>query len=129
MWLPVAAAGSAWLEVAVTGVEVGSGQVVIAVFATDDSFDRRQDPVVFAFLPADASVAVWETELPEPGEYAVAVYQDRNGNGVLDTGLIGRPTEPWGFSNNPRGLLGPPDFWDAAIEVKTASTQIRIDLN
>jgi uncharacterized protein (DUF2141 family) len=44
------------------------------------------------------------------GEYAVAVYQDVNGNGKLDTGTFGIPSEPFAFSNNFKPKWGGPSF-------------------
>lgn len=61
------------------------------------------------------------------GTYAVSVIYDEDGNGELNTGLLGIPTEPVGFSNNAAGLFGPPDFAEAAI-VLTAPRTIEIRL-
>jgi uncharacterized protein (DUF2141 family) len=54
-----------------------------------------------------------------PGRYAVRVFADENGNGKLDTNLFGMPTERYGFSNDAKGNLGPPEFDAAAIGVDT----------
>ena len=48
------------------------------------------------------------------GDYAVAAFQDTNGNGVLDIGGNGVPTEPWALSNG-AGTAGAPAFADARI--------------
>ncbi|WP_373487775.1 DUF2141 domain-containing protein [Blastomonas sp.] len=52
----------------------------------------------------------------KPGRYAVAVWQDINSNGKLDTSWIGIPNEPVGSSNNAKGKLGPPKFKDATFD-------------
>lgn len=62
-----------------------------------------------------------------PGYYAIQVYHDENGNGDLDKNAIGVPTEKYGFSNNARGLFGPPDLDDQLVEVK-GDRRIFIDL-
>ena len=49
------------------------------------------------------------------GHYAVAIFQDLNGNGTLDKNALGIPSEPYGFSNDARGKMGPPKFKDAAF--------------
>ena len=51
-------------------------------------------------------------------KYAIAVFQDENSNGKLDTDLFGAPTEPYGFSKNEYGMFGPPDFEDVSFYVK-----------
>jgi uncharacterized protein (DUF2141 family) len=52
-----------------------------------------------------------------PGRYAVRAFADENGNGKLDTNLMGMPTERYGFSNDAKGNRGAPDFEAAAIGV------------
>ncbi len=44
----------------------------------------------------EASGSVLFTNVPE-GTYAIRVYQDKNNNGVLDSGILG-PKEPWALS-------------------------------
>jgi len=45
-----------------------------------------------------------------PGKYAVRYYHDENMNGNMETNLVGKPTEGYGFSNNIIGKFGPPPF-------------------
>lgn len=45
-----------------------------------------------------------------PGDYAVQLFVDSNGNGNLDRSPRGVPREPVGFSNNPSLLKGAPDI-------------------
>jgi uncharacterized protein (DUF2141 family) len=52
-----------------------------------------------------------------PGRYALRVFADENGNGKLDTNLMGMPTERYGFSNDAKGNRAPPTFEAAAISV------------
>jgi uncharacterized protein (DUF2141 family) len=52
-----------------------------------------------------------------PGRYAVRVFADENGNGKLDTNLVGLPMERYGFSNDAKGNRGAPEFDAAAIGV------------
>lgn len=52
-----------------------------------------------------------------PGRYAVRVFADENGNGKLDTNLMGMPTERYGFSNDAKGNRAAPGFDAAAISV------------
>lgn len=54
-------------------------------------------------------------ELPT-GTYALQVFQDDNGNQMLDTNWLGIPTEPVGFSGHV-GRYGKPNFADAAVVV------------
>ncbi|MCA3459145.1 MAG: DUF2141 domain-containing protein [Cytophagales bacterium] len=61
------------------------------------------------------------TDLP-PGEYAIAIYQDTNGNKKLDTNLFGYPKEPFGFSNNVKPKLSAPGFTDCRVTLSANKT-------
>ena len=63
------------------------------------------------------------------GRYAISAYHDENGNGELDTGLFGIPSEDYGFSNNARGGFGPPDFADAAFDFTESGQALEIWLD
>ena len=58
-----------------------------------------------------------------PGRYALRVFADENGNGKLDTNLLGMPTERYGFSNDAIGDRAAPGFDAAAFQVKAESLQ------
>lgn len=62
------------------------------------------------------------------GDYAVAAFQDLNGNGKLDRSLLGWPTEPVGASNGATGIVGPPKFEEAAFALKQATQTIQLTL-
>jgi uncharacterized protein (DUF2141 family) len=64
--------------------------------------------LVFAGLPA--------------GRYVLKSFADENGNGKLDTNLVGLPIERYGFSNDARGRMGPPTFDAAAVPVEADSS-------
>jgi len=53
----------------------------------------------------------------EPGDYAIKFFHDENGNGQMETNIMGLPTEGYGFSNNATSFLGPPDFEDMLFTV------------
>ncbi len=63
------------------------------------------------------------------GEYAVAVYEDINGNGKLDTNFLGIPKEPVGTSRDAKGNFGPPKFANAAFKIGDGITPISIQLH
>ena len=60
-----------------------------------------------------------------PGDYALLVFQDRNGNDRLDRNLVGFPREPYALSNAPAGL---PSFAKAAFVVKDGTNTVRTRL-
>ncbi len=60
--------------------------------------------------------------LPRSGTYAVAVMDDANGNGKLDTSWLGAPTEGWGVSRNAKPAMRAPRFDECAVELKPGTT-------
>ncbi len=46
----------------------------------------------------------------QPGEYAISVFHDVNGDGKLDVNFIGMPREGIGASNDASGTFGPPSY-------------------
>lgn len=64
--------------------------------------------------------------LPQ-GSYAIACFHDENDNDKLDRAFSGFPTEAYGFSNDARGVFGPPDLEDQLIEHRKKQS-IRIQL-
>ncbi len=51
-----------------------------------------------------------------------------NGNEKLDKNFVGWPVEPYGFSRDAKGLIGPPAFEDASFQVDDGANTITINL-
>ena len=69
----------------------------------------------------DKTVTVPCEGLPE-GTYALALFQDLNENGTLDTGTFGIPQEPTAFSNDAQGVMGPPSFEECSFTLRSDTT-------
>jgi uncharacterized protein (DUF2141 family) len=109
------------LRITVEGIRSAHGTVLIGLYDSAVSFDRAielaandgflNDPQRVAGIALKANAAMMSgVALPNlpPGRYGAIVFQDENGNGRLDKNFWGVPTEPYGFSNNVQGALGPP---------------------
>ena len=120
-------ASASELTVQVRNLKTDQGQIRIAVFNRAEGFPRAmfQGQIV----PAQPGyVTVIFKDLP-PGAYAVSAYHDVNGNEKLDSNMLGIPSEPYGFSRNARGTMGPPKFSDSRIDVGTQPLAIELELN
>ncbi len=118
------AAAAAELEVSVGNVRGEQGMLMLALY---DSAGYRSSPVRAVAQRAGDSVFRF-VDLPE-GEYAVAVYHDRNGNGKLDANLLGVPTEPYGFSLRGAAGLGAPTWPEARFDVPAGGARIGVTLS
>jgi uncharacterized protein (DUF2141 family) len=123
-----AVAGAADLKVSVQNFAVKGGTVYVALYDSADAFPQPGKNIAGQFMPVgDGPVAAAFLNL-KPGRYAISVFHDENGNGKLDTNLLGVPIERVGFSRDAKGSFGPPKFDAAAIRVSN-STSIVITLH
>jgi uncharacterized protein (DUF2141 family) len=52
-----------------------------------------------------------------PGDYAVRMFHDEDGDGEMKTNVFGIPKEGFGFSNRAVAKFGPPSFSDMKVTV------------
>jgi uncharacterized protein (DUF2141 family) len=114
------------LTVVVAGLENDEGSVRVGLFHDPNSFPKSF-AVGKAIEAKAGSVNVTFDNL-SPGNYAVSAYQDINSNKKLDTNFVGKPTEPNGFSQDARGIFGPPSFADAQIVLADTDQNITIQV-
>lgn len=118
------AASAATVEVRVAG-STAKGKISVAVC---DKARFLKQCAHNASVPAQAGETLVSLKDVPAGTWAVVAYQDENGNGELDTNILGIPKEPYGFSRDARGRFGPPGFDDAAIEIGAAPTTATVRL-
>ena len=116
-------AQAATLVIQVEGVRSNQGLIYAGVCAT--GFGDKDCP----YRSREAAV-VGTVELRiqgvQPGDYAIAIFQDLNGNGRIDCPFF-VPTEPYGFSND-AGRRGLPRFEAAKVSVREPTTTVVIPL-
>ena len=117
-------AHAADLTVDVDGFEVGKGHVMVALFTGAEGFPDK--PAQGARLEANGKTVTALFKSLAPGRYAVSVYHDANDNMKLDGGMFGIPKERYGFSEDARGVGGPPAFRDAAFQVPATGAHITV---
>lgn len=127
---PDAGSGGATLVVLVEGLKDDAGSVHAALHAAEDGFPTKPER---SLRQADAPIQGGRARIVfegiPPGGYAVAAYHDENGNGKLDTGFLGIPTEGLAASNDAKGFMGPPSFEKARVEVGPGETRITVRIS
>ena len=119
-------AAAADLEITVENVKSADGALRVGLYASEADY-RKSAMRQLKAVPAPGQVAIRFADLPA-GEYAIAMYHDRNGNGKLDSNLVGVPTEPYGFSGE-SAALGAPGWPQARIRVAPEGAAISVRLS
>jgi len=108
----------------ITGINVHQGQIYIKIYSNES--DYKNDIPYIAFILESASRnIVYSFDILE-GEYLIALYQDTNNNGKLDTNFLGFPREPAGLSNYSGGIPG--GFNRQKIPINNNSNRITINM-
>lgn len=122
----VAEVGEAALEVSLENLQTTEGQVRAQIYSSDpEEFLEKGKKLVRVDVPIigeDAPVLC--VPLPSPGTYALVILHDKNANGRADFF-----TEGFGFSNNPKLSLGPPDGEEVMFTAQAGVSKHRIELN
>ena len=107
------------LAIEVHGIRSGEGRLYVAVHTTESQATFPEGTGSAAAIQRRAHAGVLRFVLRDlpPGRYAVNAFHDENGNGDLDTNLIGVPSEGYGFANDPDTSFGPAEFDAAAVDV------------
>ncbi|WP_296820101.1 DUF2141 domain-containing protein [Brevundimonas sp.] len=108
--------------------EVGhpSGQVMLALFDSEAAYDGSGGPVrVQRAEVSGSTVTVRFAGLPA-GDYALKAFHDLDGDGEMDRNPFGLPTEPYVFSNNAVGNMGPASWERARFTASGAVAQTLI---
>jgi uncharacterized protein (DUF2141 family) len=90
-------ANDIYTTIEIKGVIVNGGLVYAAVYSNEHDYKNETSFARFILQP-DNTALTHSLYLPE-GEYVVSVFQDRNGDGELNSGTFGLPAEPVGKTN------------------------------
>ncbi|WP_298780429.1 DUF2141 domain-containing protein [uncultured Polaribacter sp.] len=113
------------LTINVEGIESNTGKIYIAIYDNEASFLKTSKGII-ADINDKKSIGVFKNL--KKGIYAISLFHDENNNKKLDTKIFGIPKEPYGFSNDASGFMGPPKFEDAKFTLENNKT-ITIKIN
>ncbi|KQQ13138.1 hypothetical protein ASF53_13175 [Methylobacterium sp. Leaf123] len=116
---PARAAG---LEVIVEGAEPGLGEVYVTL--CQGGLSENACPIGRSAPARGTAERFVFTDVPA-GIWAVAAFQDENGNGRLDRTGLGLPLEPYGFSGAV-ARRARPDFASASFALREPGAAVRI---
>lgn len=115
------------LTVTLSDIRATTGLIKIGLVDSADGWNGKAKPVQGTGAPPSGDTQAFTFKDVAPGRYAVMVTHDENGNGKLDTNMLGMPTEGYGFSNNPR-VMRKPTFDEAVFDVGSDGARINVEL-
>jgi len=122
--------GKGSIRVVIKNLVNDSGVVRIALCNSEENYSAKNaEPFrkTIVAIKGKRAECVFE-DLPY-GEYAFKLFHDENNNGILDTNLIGIPTEEYAFSNNAKGSFGPAKYAKAKFILDKPELVMDIEMN
>lgn len=111
------------LNVNVEKTNTLEGKVYIGLY-TESNFLNQ--PLLSSTLEMKETTATAVFDNLKHGTYAIAAYQDVNGNEILDRDEYGRPTEPWVLSGIPASMM--PIWMDSKFDFNESEMEINLKI-
>ena len=116
--------GKSQVLVTVEKLQSSEGNIRIQIYSDNpDEFLAKGKKLLRLVVPVKHEPMQVCVPLPGPGEYAMFVMHDSNANGKPDF-----MTEGFGFSNNPKLMLAPPDHDETLFAAKAGVLEMTISL-
>ena len=116
------------IQLHVSGFNNLNGQLVIAVFNNEDSFNSESKTYRDVTIPIisynNMSILISDVL---PGTYVISLFHDEDENGILNTAsFLGFdvPEEGFGFSNNPSIGFSQPTYNECVFTIEEGVTLI-----
>jgi uncharacterized protein (DUF2141 family) len=108
----------------ITGININQGQIHVKVYSNERDY-KNDIPYTSIVLESTSQNLAHTFDILE-GEFLIALFQDTNNNGMLDTNFFGFPIEPVGLSNYKGGI--PCGFNKQKILINNNSNRITINV-
>lgn len=112
----------------VSDFEALSGQVLVALFETKSGYDADQTVRSKAVPVNKESITIKFERLPV-GEYAYKLFHDVNGDGKLNTDVLGIPKEPYYFSQDVSDPFSAPEWEEAKFLLPAGTMKQSVEIN
>lgn len=116
------------IQVVVNGVTPGGILTVELYRPSENAFLRKASRERRVRVRAGSGSQTVCLDVKGPGQYALAAYNDMNGNRKLDRQLNLMPAEPFALSSNRALRMQMPKFRDAAFQVPAGGAKVTLQL-
>ena len=116
---------SQYVKVKISNINKEKGHLYLAIFSRNSLFPKESAKALavnsFPLTKERHEITVKIDTNQDWEEVAFAVFLDQDMNKKLSKNFFGIPKEPFGFSNNPNLITGPPSFDDCKITIQNTS--------
>ena len=113
----------------VVGFDSDEGKAMIALYNSEEGYSETGEKFKSVALEIKEQKCEWVIEELPFGEYAIKLFHDENGDGKMNTNMLGIPSEDYAFSNNASGNFGPADYDDAKFLFNKSGQNQKIIIN
>lgn len=106
------------IKLEVTNIECPKGILRVSLYNKSDEFLKEGAEYRKLKLDVNSNGLCCTIDKLPAGEYAIAMYHDKNEDGECNRSWLGIPTEGYGFSRNFKPVLAPPSFKKVKIKVE-----------
>ena len=110
------------LTIRVSGAEPSVGRIRLAIFSKQSDYLKVPFKDLNHLVDEKGEV-VFVLTLPK-GRYSACAFYDKNANGKLDKSFLGIPKEKVAFSNQAKGLFGPPAYKTTLFDLSENTTHM-----
>ena len=119
---------SSTLTLNISGFDASEGQIMVALFNSESDYEA-ETPLKGETVQVDADTITVKFNKLRMGEYAFKLFHDANGNGELDTDVLGIPAEDYYFSNDASDPFSAPEWSEAKFRLPHGRITRTINMN
>lgn len=113
------------IDLQITNTESEYGVIRILIFKGSGGFPEERSKAFQALsIPVLKREEKYSIDDLPPGEYALSIFHDEDGDGKMRKNPVGYPLEKYGFSNNPKILFSIPSFEKCAVQIRKGETKL-----
>ena len=106
------------LTVVVSNISAVKGHMQLGLFNKSENFPKPGKEYKVVRFKVTSKKMKYTFKGLKQGDYALAIYHDKNSDKECNRNFIGIPTEDYGFSNNIKPVLSAPSFKDTKVNLK-----------
>lgn len=103
------------LKIIVTNINTLKGSIEVGIFNNSKTFLKKDEKNKSYFKKVTNDTIIFILPNLRKDSYAISLYHDINSDKKCNLNFIGKPIEPYGFSNNYKPRLFKPSFDDCKI--------------